>query len=243
LVLLHGFCEDARVWQPLLPGLEGLPLLRIDLPGFGQSALPTGGVGMQAHAEAVEAVLNAEDVERAVVLGHSMGGYAALAFAARWPERVAGLSLLHSHPLPDSPERVEARQRGIEMLRQGKRDLYVAQLFAGLFAPAFAAERPDIVAQLTHWGKAQSPEAIIAALEAMIGRSDQQHSLRSLPCPLQVIAGAEDALMPPAVALRAAALASLADAHLLPGVGHMGMWEAPDLVARLVRGFYAEWGQ
>ncbi|MBL7776632.1 MAG: alpha/beta fold hydrolase, partial [Saprospiraceae bacterium] len=85
LVLLHGFCEDASMWAPVLPYLSGLPVLRIDLPGFGASDLAIVP-GIEGYAAAVCAVLNELNLPRCVLFGHSMGGYTALAIAAQHPE-------------------------------------------------------------------------------------------------------------------------------------------------------------
>lgn len=237
LVLLHGFCEDAAVWESVLPGWGDLPVVRVNLPGFGGSDLPPAP-GMDACADAVCAVLNDLSIERCVLVGHSMGGYAALEFAEKYPERLSGFGLFHSHPWEDTPERKEHRRRGIGMLQAGKRDLYVAQLFPGLFAPVFAKAYPEVVDQLIGHGKRQRVEGIIAALEGMIGRKDHSRTLRDAACPVLFLLGAEDPIIPQAEALRAAVLPDIADVHVLPGVGHMGMFEAPEKVVEIVRQFW-----
>lgn len=236
LVLLHGFCEDSSVWSELLPHLSDVPTFCLDLPGFGAAPLPATA-GMEGYAQAVHDALDAAGIGKCVLVGHSMGGYAALEFAARWPERLTGLGLFHSHPYADPPERREARLRGIEMLRSGKKDLYVAQLFPGLFAPAFAAARPDVVNALIVTGKKQTVEGIIAGLEGMMQRCDHQDTLQNLPCPVQFLLGAEDALVPLDTALHAATLPSQADVQVLPGVGHMAMFEAAAAAGKAVRAF------
>ena len=237
LVLLHGFCEDSSVWSELLPHLSGVPTLCLDLPGFGTAPLPAAA-GMEGYAAAAHDALDAAGIGKCVLVGHSMGGYAALEFAARWPERLAGLGLFHSHPYADPPERLTARLRGIEMLRSGKKDLYVSQLFPGLFAPAFAAAHPETVNALIFNGKKQSADAIIAALEGMMHRRDHQDTLRNLTCPVQFLLGAEDALVPLDFGLQSASLPSQADVRVLPGVGHMAMFEATEAAAQAVREFW-----
>lgn len=237
LVLLHGFCEDASIWEPVLLSLNIPRVVRIDLPGFGDSDLPLIA-GMEVYADAVCAVLNELGIGRCVLAGHSMGGYTALEFARHYPERLAGFSLIHSHPYEDSPERIESRRRGIEMLQGGKKDLYVAQLFPGLFAPAFAAAHPDVVAQVIKNGRRQATEGIIAALQGMIDRANHLETLRNSACPVQFILGEQDAIIPPGQALAAAALPELADIRLLPEVGHMGMFEASAETAQAIREFW-----
>lgn len=237
LVLLHGFCEDRSVWSPLQSLLKPSPKVLIDLPGFGWSDLPHQP-DMAAYAGAVRAVLDAEGIARCVLVGHSMGGYAALEFAARWPERLAGLGLFHSQPYEDSEEKKTARQRGIETLQAGKRDLYVTQLFPNLFAPSFLEKNPDTLNALISTGKKQSAEGIIAALQAMLTRRDHAHTLSKISCPTLFLLGEKDTLVPPEQALKAALLPKVADVHLLPEAAHMAMYECPKESAAILNSFW-----
>lgn len=237
LVLLHGFCEDSGVWGEFVPRLNGLRVVRIDLPGFGGSDLPAAS-SMNVYADSVLAVLDKISIEKCVLVGHSMGGYAALEFAEKHPERLAGLGLFHSHPFEDSAERKEARRRGIEMLQSGKRDLYVAQLFPNLFAEKFLKLNPNLVNALIDNGKRQSAESIITALEGMIARKNHEETLRRLACPTLFLLGSKDAIVAPEQGLQAAVLPNIADVHMLESVAHMGMFEAPEKCAEIVRRFW-----
>lgn len=224
LVLLHGFCEDSTLWNPLIPLLSEIPIIAIDLPGFGESDQPHQP-DMASYAESVRVVLDDLEIAQCVLIGHSLGGYVALAFAARWGDRLAGLGLFHSHPFPDTEERKTARMRGVEMLRSGKRDLYVSQLFPNLFAPAYAQAYPEVVQAVIDRGKQQPVEGIIAALQAMIHREDHQATLVASTCPVLFLVGAEDSLIPLDQAWKAALLPDVAMITVMEGVGHMGMFE------------------
>lgn len=230
LVLLHGFCEDSSVWDKMWPLLDGIPVIRMDLPGFGASDL-AAHPGTDVYADSIFNALQLLGVQKCMLVGHSLGGYIALEYMNRHPEHLSAVSLFHSHPYPDNEERIIVRRRGIEMLRQGKRDLYVSQLFPGLFAPTFAAEHPEIIQKMIEMGKKQHPEGIIAALETMISRPAFLQTLEQASCPVQFLLGSADALIPLDGALRAAALPAVCDLHIIPGVGHMGMWEAPEVCA------------
>lgn len=237
LVLLHGFCEDASVWDAVLPLFGDVPTWRMDLPGFGKSDLPPVP-GMEGYAASVLGVLDALGIGRCVLAGHSMGGYTALAFAQKYPNRLAGMSLVHSHPYPDSPERVEGRRRGIEMVQAGKKDLYVAQLFPGLFAPLFASAHPETVEALVLRGHQQPGEGIVAALEGMIARKEHLDTLRDCRFPVQFILGDQDTIIPLEDALAAATQPTVADIRVLPGVGHLAMLEQPQQTASMLRDFW-----
>lgn len=224
LVLLHGFCEDSSVWQPLLPMLSDTSLLCIDLPGFGRSGQPSAP-SMEAYASAVQTVLDQTGTKRCILVGHSMGGYVALEFASLCPERLAGLGLFHSHPFTDTEERKTARRRGIETVMAGKQDLYVSQLFPNLFAPEYIQQHPDILQHLTRQGKQQPADGIINALKAMLDRKDHQQTLEQLGCPALFILGKNDGLIPYELGLQASLLPEVSQVHLFSPVGHMGMWE------------------
>ena len=234
LVLIHGFCEDSSVWKGILPGLSDLPVIAADLPGFGESDLPSAAT-VAYYAEAVIQALDTIGITRFYLLGHSLGGYVALEILAGYGNRLAGMGLVHSHPLADSAERLDARRRGIELLQSGRKDLYVSQLFPGLFAPAYAQAHPETVQTLIENGRRQPAEGIIAALEAMMGRKDHRETLRTAPCPVLFIAGTEDTLIPAEVTWNSALLPDMARVEMLPGVGHMGMYEAPEAVIAAVR--------
>ena len=237
LVLLHGFCEDSSVWEPLLPMLEKCPLLRIDLPGFGSSDLATQP-GMDQYAAAVLEVLDVLKLSKAVVVGHSMGGYTALELAAHHSGRLAGWGLVHSHPLADNDERIANRKRGIQMLQEGKKDLYVAQLFPGLFTPDFAARHPEVLEGLIQNGQRQSAKGIVAALEGMILRKDHTNTLQNSAVPVLLLLGALDQLVPHSLALEMLSGPAVAELSLLPEVAHMGMFEDAAATAASILRFY-----
>ncbi|MBL7827129.1 MAG: alpha/beta hydrolase [Saprospiraceae bacterium] len=238
LVLLHGFCEDASVWSPMLEHLTDLPLVMIDLPGFGLSDMPVTPT-VEAYADAVEQALDHLEIDRCVMVGHSLGGYVALEYASKYGRRLAGYGLFHSHPFADTEERIAARQRGIDMVLSGKRDLYVAQLFPNLFAPAFSAQHPEVLNAVIAAGKSQRPEGIVAALNAMITRRDHQQTLKNATCPVLFLLGSEDTLVPLDTAWQTAMLPETSQVEVLEGVGHMAMFEAGKEAAQILHSFYA----
>ena len=106
LCLLHGFLENKNIWNPFLESLsQKYTVFAFDLPGHGQSALLNGGNTMLAMAEAVRGILKREGVDQVKLIGHSMGGYVALAFAEYFPSEVDGVLLLNSTPEADTAKR------------------------------------------------------------------------------------------------------------------------------------------
>jgi pimeloyl-ACP methyl ester carboxylesterase len=248
LVLLHGFCEDSEVWTPVRRVLrthpdyrshaDSLPpILMIDLPGFGASEVPVVP-GMDVYADAVCAVLNELNLPKVVLAGHSMGGYTALAFAAQYPERLAGLSLVHSHPFADTDERKANRRRGIELLHNGKKEAYLSQLVPGLFPESFRNAAPELVQEQLEQARRQSAEGIAMALEGMMNRADHSGLLRTMNVPVQLVIGELDNLVPPADLLPVLAHPVVCDVQWLEHTGHMGLLENPYRVARALVDFH-----
>ncbi len=193
---------------------------------------------MDVYLAAITAVLDDLQAPQAILIGHSLGGYAALAFARAYPERLAGLGLFHSHPFADPEDRKEVRRRGIETLQAGKKDLYVTQLFPGLFTPEFGKAHPEIIQKLIENAKKHPVEGIIGALQIMIDRPDTQNVLRDIAVPVQFLLGADDTLVPIELGMKASVLPATADVEILDGVAHMAMFEAPQRAADSVKAFY-----
>jgi len=228
LVLVHGFCEDSYIWKDISPELEArdFRLICIDLPGFGASGV-VPEAGLDDYGDAVEAVVSHLDLPRFLLIGHSMGGYTGLNYLRRYPKRVLGLSLLHSHPWADTEARKQARRQGIEAIRQAGHQLFVKQLLPRFFAPGFAANQPFVVDALIHRAAQGEAEGIIAALEAMMRRPDESEVLRNSTVPIQFILGKKDPLFTWEEMLAQTHLPPVADIQIMEMVGHMGMLEAP----------------
>lgn len=238
VVLLHGFCEDSRVWEDFKPDLveEKLRVITIDLPGFGQSAV-WPGVSIADMAEAVGAVLEELKLDKVVLIGHSMGGYVGLAFAEKYPEKLIGLGLFHSHPYEDSEEKKEGREKGVGFVQRQGHVLYVKQLIPALFAPDFVKSNAFLIEKLTFRASIYDVKGIIAALKAMKNRPDRSKTLAELKCPVLFIIGKKDTAVPADQSLEQTHLPALASIHILEKVGHMGMFEAAKQTKLFVRKF------
>jgi pimeloyl-ACP methyl ester carboxylesterase len=111
LVLLHGFPESHKIWRKVWPQLsQHYTLIMPDFPGSGGSLLESA-TSIEQMADCVQAILQHECIEQAVIAGHSMGGYTAFAFAAKYPELTRGLSVVHSSPAADEDEKKQTRLR------------------------------------------------------------------------------------------------------------------------------------
>lgn len=135
VVLLHGYLESSLVWEDFVPYLyKEVRVVTLDLPGHGISVV-TGEVHtMDFLADTVADALTALGIGRCTLVGHSMGGYVALAFCERHPEMLDGLVLLSSTPNRDTPEKAENRRREIALVKAGKKEMLARVAPAAGFA-------------------------------------------------------------------------------------------------------------
>ena len=192
IVLLHGFLESSSMWDYLIPKLsKTYQVVCIDLLGQGQ----TGCLGyihtMEQMAEAVEAVLNHLKIKEATFIGHSMGGYVALAFAEKYPEKVYGLCLMNSTAMDDGPEKKVNRDRAIEAVKQNHKT-FIRLAISNLFRPK---NRTIFSAQIKKLKKEalQFPvQGIIAALEGMKIRKNRVELFRKADYKKMMIVSKKD---------------------------------------------------
>ena len=144
VLLLHGFTEDHIFWdEPVCFLREKYQLIVPDLPGSGHSPFNPALTSLDLQAEAVRAVLDAERIAAAVLIGHSMGGYISLSFAEQFSGMVQGIGLFHSSPFADGAEKIAVRTKSIESIRQYGSAPYISQAIPGLFAARFTSEHPE----------------------------------------------------------------------------------------------------
>lgn len=230
LVLIHGFPLDHTIWAEVVPLLSGtFDLILPDLRGFGASASPDQACTMADLAADIAGLLDSLGIQQTALVGHSMGGYVALAFARAYPMRVRALGLISSQVLADTPEGREGRN---------KTAANVAEKGVGVVAEAMTpklsadARIQTIVRALI---EKQTPAGVISALKAMAERADCTDLLSVMQYPVVLVHGEADALIPidRARAVEAALLQSRMFA--LKNVGHMPMMESPQETAEALK--------
>jgi pimeloyl-ACP methyl ester carboxylesterase len=222
IVLLHGYCEGAWVWQKIIPTLNQPAIIwAFDLPGFGNSAEIPVNSDIHYLAEIIWNNLDALGITAPVLIGHSLGGYVAMAMAKSRPEKISGLCLFHSTPFADNQERKQIRNRVIESVTTAGAKPFLQNFVTGLFHQPSGAE--------FDWFKKQSEEtsarAIIFYAELMRDRPDFSETLKSLQVPFLILAGKYDAIIQPEVSERISALSELSSLVFLNHSAHIGMLE------------------
>ena len=239
LVLIHGFTETSAIWDDFAGELSAdLQVITPDLPGHGQSDC-TGEVHtMEEMAEAVKNLLDQLGVKHCVMIGHSMGGYVALAFARKHPEMLRGLGLFHSTALPDSEEARQSRSKAIEIIR-GDHKGFLFHFIPELFAPENRERLKKEIEVLVSTANRMTSKAVIAAQEGMKVRSDARDVLFSASFPVMFIAGQKDSRIPFESIRELAGIPETSYTLFLKHSGHMGYLEARDETLGFVR-FFAQ---
>ena len=238
VVLVHGFCADSQIWEDFKQDLleERYRVITIDLPGFGSSDV-VPNVSIDYYAQAILAVLEEKNLSDVIVIGHSMGGYTALALAALAADRLKGIGLFHSHPYADSDEKKAARYKQIEFINKHGHPLYVKQLVPKLFPPSYGQTNPFDLDKIIHRAARYPAEGIIEGLKAMASRPDYSAVLKNFLKPVLFIVGEEDEAVPKEASEQQLALPARSSIHVLEKIGHMGMIESRRKTQLVVRQF------
>ena len=195
IVLLHGFLENQKMWNNYIGTFaKKNRVITIDLLGHGETECLGYVHSMEDNAEAVHAVLAELRIRKAVFVGHSMGGYVALAFAEMYPNIVKGLVLLNSTAKADSEERKTNRDRAIKAVKQSYKG-FVSMAIANLFSEN---NRDRLVEEIENTKKEalKTPlQAIVASLEGMKIRKDREVLLHLTPYPKMLILGEKDPVL------------------------------------------------
>lgn len=241
VVLLHGFPNDRSTWDTLVPGLEKkYTLLLPDFPGAGKSKTLAAPLTLERMAQSVEEIVVKENIEKAIIAGHSMGGYTALVFARMFPERTKAVSLIHSSAYADSEERKVNRRKAMALIGKGEleKETFLKSMAPNLFAEAFRNAHPQIVNAIVEKGKSLSGATLISFYQAILQRKDASDVLRNADFPVQWIIGDEDTSTPMKDALKQAHLATVNDIYIYRNCGHMSMLERPEELTKDLDAFF-----
>jgi 3-oxoadipate enol-lactonase len=225
LLLLHAFPLDSAMWEPQVAAFKDrLPVVAVDLPGFGASGETLEVMTMEAAAEAGLQAMDAAGIDRAVVVGQSMGGYAALAFWKNHSDRVAGLVLANTRAGADDDAGKERRAALANRLKAEG-----SQFLVDGPPPLLSADASEAL-----WGQIkgiiakQRPEAIAAGSLGMGARPDLSDELPGITVPTLIVASTGDTLIPAAATTPMAEQIPGADLVVIEGAGHISNLEAPE---------------
>jgi pyruvate dehydrogenase E2 component (dihydrolipoamide acetyltransferase) len=236
VVLVHGFGADLNTWMFTQPALaETRRAVSLDLPGHGGSAKQVGAGDADALAAGLADAFAALGLERAHLVGHSLGGAVALVLAQTQPVRIASLTLIASAGL--GPDINRAFIDGFVRAQRRREMQDVLRLL--VHDPALVSRR--MIDDVLRYKRLDGVDAALRAVaDAWFpdGRQalDLRPALAALPLPAQLIWGGDDRIIPPA---HAAAFTGRLPTHTLAAVGHLPHMEKSGEVNRLIGRFIA----
>ena len=196
VVLLHGFLENSTMWKDLIPKLSKTNrVIAIDLLGHGKTACLGYVHSMELMGEAVEAVLKSLRIRKIKLIGHSMGGYVALAFAEKNPTSIKALCLMNSTSLDDDDERKELRARANKMVQSNFKNM-VRMSFTNLFGEE-SRTKHKVEMELALNEALKTPiQGYIAGQEGMRIRPNRMNFLQKASFKKLIVIGKKDPVLP-----------------------------------------------
>ena len=196
LVLLHGFAEDHQIWMLQLHELEkDFKIIAPDIPGSGLSeALDTENLTIEDLAKALDAVIEAENIQQFILIGHSMGGYITLAYEDLFSEKTKAIGLFHSTCYGDSEIKIQNRKKSIEFIKKNGSKSFLKTIIPDLYFD-YTIELLQIENHLSIANKIES-STLIQYYEAMINRPNQEQLVQKIDKPVLFIGGSNDKFIP-----------------------------------------------
>jgi len=242
VVLLHGFPLSGLVWRKQQQHLCDLyRVITPDLRGHGQSPAPAGVYEMETLARDVLALLDTMHITKAAILGHSMGGYVALAAWKLAPERFLALGLIDSQAAADTEQGRQGRFKMAEKVAAAGSQAVASAMLPKLFAPSLAATDP-LIEQVRQTILNTPCDGIIGSLNGMALRHNAEGMLSTIDVPVLILTGDKDQIIPRAKAEAMAAIIPKATLAIIENAGHMPMLERPEATTTAIRKFLSQVG-
>ena len=234
VILVHAFPLDGRMWQETAQGLAGkCRVIAPNMRGFGDSDLGDDGHSIADMADDVAVLMDSLGIAKATVGGLSMGGYVALAFAARHRDRLDGLILADTRAAADSDATRAGRADALALVETQGVEALVERQLAVLLSPSAGDQVRNRVRTLGR----QKAEGVCAGIRALRDRPDRRSDLPSITCPTLVIAGADDKISPRAEMSEIAQAIPGARLTEIAGAGHLSNLEKPSEFVAAIANF------
>ena len=239
VILLHGFPLVGAMWDELVPALvDRYRLIVPDLRGHGGSRVTPGPYEMSDYAADILHLMDSLRIERATLVGLSMGGYITMELLATAPERITAVVLADTRaPGDDTEARRQGRAAQIDAIQTRGLEAFAEMTLPRMFSASAFETRTDLVERFRQIIVGQKPEAVLAAAEGIAARESILDAMRAVRCPTLILVGSEDVATTPGDAAQLASTIPNSTLVVLEGAGHMSNWEAPDEFNRAVRDF------
>jgi pimeloyl-ACP methyl ester carboxylesterase len=238
VLFIHGFCENKDLWLAFEKHLSAAyQTIAIDLPGFGESRDNAHYRSVEEMAREVEILLEELQIERCVVIGHSLGGYVALALADLYPHLINGLCLFHSTAYADSEEKKRTRDKTALFIEKNGLKPFLENFVPSVFYDGRKQELASATEAYFEMTRQTPVITAVAVTKAMRDRPDRSHVLAEAKYPVLFIVGKDDTAVPLESSREQFFLPSHGTVHLLARTAHMGMIERPEETLMIVENF------
>ena len=193
VVLLHGYLESGEIWNTFTNELKKFfRVICIDIPGHGKSGVMGEIHTMEKMAEAVKQVLDNLKIKECILIGHSMGGYITLAFLELFPQYLKAFSLFHSSPFADNDEKKQNRDREIDLIKKGKKEVVYTVNIPRMFADDNIFRYEKEIKEALKIAKNIPDDGIVALLNGMKERKDRLQLIQDTKIPFLLVLGKKD---------------------------------------------------
>ena len=237
VLLIHGFPFHQEIWDGYVERLsDEFRVITIDLPGFGKSEPLKSPFTLEQVANTLLDFLRKNDLKKVNIVGHSLGGYVALAMVKDSPELFASLVLFHSTAYADSAEKRAARSKSVEFVQRNG----ALPFTSGFIPPLFFNPIHPAIERVKKIASEATSQSVIGYTLAMKDRPDHSKTLEVFKNPTLFLAGKNDPGIPVDSIIKQAAHCQKGEIQIFENVSHMGMLEKPEATASKIKDFLSK---
>jgi pimeloyl-ACP methyl ester carboxylesterase len=238
IILLHGYLETMEVWENTVAELsKTFRVITLDLPGHGLSGFCQNATTMEFMADCLKALLDKQNVSECFVVGHSMGGYVALAFAKKYPAAAKALCLFSSTPNADTEQKKIDRDREINLIQAGKFELILKTNISRGFADMNVKKFDEEIFAIEETATVSSTDGIRTCLQAMKLREDMNDFINTIQQKTLFVFGKHDNYITFDIVENLMQKYPQATYAILQNSGHNGFIEEPEESINILSNF------
>ena len=226
VVFLHGFVEDKSIWDNCISQLsKNFNCIALDLPGSDSTPMDRNYHNLEEVADDINDFLETKEIAKITLLGHSLGGYLALAFGKKYPNKLNGLGLIHSNTVADNDEKKNVRKRLAQALIERGSSDFLKSFFISLTSRKNYARCEDQIEKMNNIGLNLKAEDLAKWSLLMMDRPGSEEFVESLNIPLLFLFGDDDSFYPYNEGIEIAVKCNQFQLSLIRNCGHAGFIE------------------
>lgn len=238
LIFIHGFPFNKEMWSAQLTALsDSHRCIAYDVRGHGNSEAGAAQFSIPQFADDLFSFLDALKIDKAIIVGLSMGGYIALHAIKENPARIAGLLLCDTQCASDTQEGRDKRKKTIAFIQKNGLEVYTEESLKNLFAPASFQSKKEVVQFIRNTILKTRPESICLTLQALADRAETCSLLGQINVPVLILVGKEDKITSPEVAEKMHGLINKSELKIIDNAGHLSNLENPEAFNEQAKSF------